>query len=124
MAIGSSVVTPTVRPSFADGELAAAAQEVRRRLFDAVRPFPKPRHGLASEEIRDALLLQVPDRQPLVIVLAAEHRLGRRRDVEVLERTGAHELASPQLLLGGRFRDERAAGRAAADPERPDVPAE
>ena len=82
-------------------ELAAAAEEVRRRLLHSVRPAPKPRHDVAAEDLRDRLGLQVADRQLLVVVLAAEHGLRGRRDVQVLEGPRAHELAAPQLLDGG-----------------------
>src|SRR6266851_5352581 len=36
--------------SLSQGELAPAAQEVRRRLLDAIGPPPQPRHDVASQD--------------------------------------------------------------------------
>src|SRR5512143_497401 len=118
-----NAVRPLLR-SPPERELAAATEEIVRRFLDAVGPAPESGHHVAAEDFCDGLRLQVPHREFLVIVLAAEDRLARCGHVEVFEGAGTHKFAAAKLLDRRRFRDERTARGTAPDTERLDLPAE
>jgi hypothetical protein len=67
-------------------EQAAAADEVLRRILDAVGPTPEPSELVTGQDLGYGLLVEIADGVDLVVVLAAEDDLAGGRDVEVLER--------------------------------------
>ena len=98
----------------AERELAAAAEEVvaapprRRRSSSRRRAIVSPPSSSAT-----VCVFRSPTVEVLVVVLAAEHRLRGRRDVEVLEGPRAHQLAASQLSssAAARARTSRSTGR-------------
>src|SRR5437764_3283347 len=87
-----------------EGEGAAAADEVARRLREAVGPAAHEGESRAGEHLAHALARQVPHHVLGVVVLAAEDDLALRRDVEVLEGARAQVVAAAEpLAAGGGF---------------------
>ena len=83
-----------------DSEETIPADEIARRIIDAIGPAPKLGHLIAAENLVDGLGCEISDGVDLVVVLATEDDLTRGGDVEVLEGPRTEVVAAAEPPVG------------------------